>query len=68
MKTHDHKYHESQLDAIEDYYSTLNAYGAQYADDPVSMETAIIQWFTDGHAETFREAYLKSTADVAELG
>lgn len=68
MKNDDHKYHESQLDAIEDYYSTLNTYNAQYSEDPVSMEAAIIQWFTEGHAENFREAYLKNTADVAELG
>ncbi|MCB0290972.1 MAG: hypothetical protein KDH97_12015 [Calditrichaeota bacterium] len=68
MKTDHYKYHESQLDAIEDYYSTLNEYGAQYAETPVSMEDAIIQWFTDGHAENFRDTYLKSTEDVAELG
>lgn len=48
------KFYNSQLQAIENFYSTLQ--DAEPSD--VTITDAIITWFTAGYAEKFREDYL----------
>lgn len=49
-------FYSSQLEAIQKFYSVLLEEGQR----KISMTEAIISWFTEGHAEAFREEYLKS--------
>jgi len=48
-------YQSSQLDAIQKFYYKLLERGEK----SVSMAEAIIAWFSEGHAEEFREEYLR---------
>ena len=53
-------FYDSQLEAIQDYYNDrLTDEG-----NPISLTEAIINWFTDGHAERFRQDYLKEQEAV----
>jgi len=52
------KFYNSQLQAIENFYSTLQE--SEPAD--VTITDAIITWFTSGYAEQFREDYLSDEA------
>lgn len=53
MKAGNH-YHNSQVEAINRFYRVLKRGGKK-----ITITEAIITWFTDGHAEKFREDYLK---------
>ncbi|HQV30253.1 MAG TPA: hypothetical protein PKV71_00170 [Calditrichia bacterium] len=55
------KYYSSQLEAIQDYYHHLMEEDGK----EISLTEAIINWFTEGHAEAFREEYLRSNNEVA---
>lgn len=48
-------YQNSQLDAIQKFYYKLLERGEK----SVSLAEAIIAWFAEGHAEAFREEYLR---------
>ncbi len=49
-----HDFYNRQLEAIQHYYAKLN----EDKKEPISLTEAIISWFTEGHAEEFRESYL----------
>lgn len=55
-------YYHSQLEAIQNYYHHLQEKDGQR----VSMTEAIINWFTDGHAEQFRQDYLRKNSPVVQ--
>ncbi len=57
MQTTD-KYYNSQLEAIQDFYKSLQ----QEEHPEVSLSEAIITWFANGYAEKFRQEYLNSHA------
>ncbi|GAB4380261.1 MAG: hypothetical protein Kow0042_30220 [Calditrichia bacterium] len=48
-------YQEKYLDALHNYFYKLK----KERKDDVSMSDAVISWLTDGHAERFRNEYLK---------
>ncbi len=48
------KFYNSQLEAIENFYSTLR----ESEPSDITITDAIITWFTAGYAEKFREEYL----------
>jgi hypothetical protein len=49
-------YQQKHLDAIYSYYHTLCIKEKQ----KISLRESVISWLTDGHAEKFREEYLKN--------
>ena len=53
-------FYDSQLEAIQDYYNDRLTEGG----NPISLTEAIINWFADGHAEQFRQDYLKEQEAV----
>lgn len=55
-------YNTAQMEAIEDYYNTIN----EYDEAGITMEEAIVNWFAEGFAEKFREEYLNSIDLPAE--
>jgi hypothetical protein len=58
MKTGNH-FQSSQLEAIHKFYRLLKRGG-----ENITMTEAIITWFADGHAEKFREEYLRKQVAV----
>lgn len=55
-------YYDSQLAAIQKLYQQLS----QGSGHPVSVSDAIISWFAEGHAEKFRDEYLKNQPAVLQ--
>lgn len=55
---HANDFSQKQLNALHLYYKTLRKKHEQ----KISLHDAVIAWFTDGHAEKFREEYLKNDA------
>ncbi|RMF58847.1 MAG: hypothetical protein D6748_07700 [Calditrichaeota bacterium] len=62
MGYRDKDYFESQLEAIQKLYQKLSENGS----DQVTIQDAIITWFSDGYAETFRNEYLKNNTLVTQ--
>ena len=56
------QYYHSQLEAIQDFYKSLRSEETKN----VSLTDAIITWFTDGHAEEFRQAFLKNNTLLSQ--
>ncbi|MGH1362285.1 MAG: hypothetical protein ACRBF0_01935 [Calditrichia bacterium] len=54
-------FYHSQLEAIQEYYDSLSDEEQQ----AISLTEAIITWFTEGHAEKFRQEYLRMHEVVA---
>lgn len=44
-----------QLEAIQNFYRKLQS----RVEERITLKDAIIEWFANGHAEKFREEYLK---------
>jgi hypothetical protein len=58
MKAGD-QYQNSQLEAIHNFYRLIRR-----GEEKITMTGAIITWFSDGHAEKFREEYLRKQIAV----
>lgn len=50
-----HNYQKQQIEAIHTYFNKVKK---KTKDNP-SMTDVVISWFTEGHAEKFRNEYLK---------
>ncbi len=53
-------YQKKQLEALQSYYLEQK----QARKESYELTDAIISWFTDGHAEKFREDYLRENANI----
>ena len=51
-------FNQKQLNAIHLYYSTIS----KKIDQKISLHDIVISWLTEGHAEKFREEYLKNNS------
>lgn len=50
------EFYASQIEAIQTFYQNIS----QKSNKPVALTDAIIAWFTNGHAEAYRENYFKN--------
>ncbi len=51
-------YQQKQINAIHLYYNHIR----KKHDDNITLKEVVISWFTEGHAEKFREDYLKNNS------
>ena len=50
------EFYASQIDAIQTFYQNI----CKISDKPIALTDAIIAWFTNVHADAYRENYFKN--------